>query len=100
MEIVAGNAPRKIISQTEHQGESIETLSCECGQILSPEGLVVIPGLVLHVAHESARDAPHLIGGLLLDGPGQSQCGHGVSLETHAIRQFQKRIDETRWVRS
>src|SRR5580658_8506603 len=100
MEIVASDASREIISQTEREGEAIETLGRQRGQIIAPERPVVIPGLVFHLAYESARDAPHLIGGLLLERLAESQGGHWVRLETRTIRQFQKAVNETCRVRS
>src|SRR5450759_3163576 len=93
MEIVAGNSPGKVVSKAESQGETVKTLGCEVGEIVAPEGLIVIPGLVLHIAHEGACDAPDLVGGLFPEGLYQYQGGQRVAAEAHAIGQFQEPVD-------
>jgi hypothetical protein len=100
MQVIAHDVAREIIAQTEGQAEAIETIGDQGSQIIAPEGLVVIPAFVLHVADEGARDAAHGVGGLLLERLGEGQGRRRIAAVRDAVGQFRERVNITPRVRS
>ncbi len=65
MEIRVAQVRREIVAQSQRQGEAVEALGDEHGQVLGPERLVAVPALILHVTGKDAQDAANLVGRLL-----------------------------------
>ena len=55
-EITVDHAARQVIPQSQGEAEAIESLRHEHAEVVPPEGLIVEPGLVFHLADEQARE--------------------------------------------
>src|SRR5690348_938570 len=62
VKVCVGDVAREIVSETESQRETIEALPRQHRQVLFPEGAVVEPRLVFHIALKAPADRAYLVG--------------------------------------
>jgi hypothetical protein len=95
VKIRVANLSDEIVANPEAQIEAIKTMGREHGQIIAPCAAIVVPGLVLHFAHEGAQHAANAVGGLLHDGMGKPECRGGIRFVIEPVGQFEQSIGET-----
>src|ERR1017187_30961 len=98
VEIVICNSSGKIVFKAVCHRETVETAGDKRVEIVAPEGLVVIPGLIFQLTAEVTADAADLIRGRLFDRLGQMQGNFGIGAKLHTLCQFEQSIDIASWV--
>ena len=71
MQIIASDAPRKIVAPAEGEAEAIEAVRDEVRKVIAPIVAVVEPALILDIADECAVDASDAVRGLFLERRGE-----------------------------
>src|ERR1039458_1754075 len=85
MQIIAGDAPRKIVAPAEGEAEAIEAVRDEVRKVVAPIVAVVEPALILDIADECAVDASDAVSGLFLERRSERECVHGIGRVTYAV---------------
>src|ERR1035438_3176558 len=98
VEIVICNTSGKIVFKAVRHSETIESACDERVEIVSPESLVVIPGLIFQLTAEVTADAADLIRGRLFDRLGQMQGSFGIGAKLHTLCQLEQSVDIAAWV--
>src|ERR1017187_768565 len=93
VEIVICNSSWEIVFKAVCHRETVETAGDKRVEIVAPEGLVVIPGLIFQLTAEVTADAADLIRGRLFDRLGQMQGNFGIGAKPHTLCQFEQSVD-------
>ncbi len=72
-EVGIGNAPKKVVAETEAQVEAVEALRSQHGEIARPHLAVVVPGFILDIAREEPQQAANCICRSFSDGRAERQ---------------------------
>jgi hypothetical protein len=95
LKVVAGNSAGEVIAKAKREAEMVEATAREQIEVSTPETLVVVPRLVLSLAHEQAHRASHGIRWRLIDHATEHETMRGFRSEADPIRKFQQAIDES-----
>src|ERR1035437_10086856 len=98
VEIVICNSSGKIVFKAVCHCETVETAGDKRVEIVSPESLVVIPGLIFQLTAEVTADAANLVRGRLFDRRGQMQGSFGIGAKLHTLCQLEQSVDIASWV--
>src|SRR5579872_5680280 len=95
MQIIVGDAARKVILKPVCEREAIEAAGSEPIEITAPECLVVVPGFVFNLGAKVPAHTANIVRRILFNGLVEAQGRDRIGAELHALCQLQQTVDES-----